>query len=193
MQANLVRVQVVTVTSVSPVHAHPAAVDELARTWWAWALAHGTLAFGLVAAEVAIVESIDGAPTVGEQRLVDFGTASAVVLVPLGLGLARSLRRSPWSCSAWRARRAVGSAVGAIAAVLAVTRVPTLVSRLIWHVSVDADEPLTTLTLSLQVLVSVGITGALVSFAVAEHRGAAPPHLLRASMNQSPEPTRRTP
>lgn len=163
-------------TSVSPVHVRPRAADELARTRWAWAVAHGAVAIGFVAADVAIGESIDGAPTAGEQRLVDGGAALAIVLIPLGLVLGRSLRRSIWSSAAWRERRLVAVGVGFLAAFVAVTRVPMLLSRLIWHVSLDVDEPLTTVSLTLQVLVSIVVNGALLVFAMAEHRNSSPPH-----------------
>lgn len=157
-------------TAAVPHPVAPRTIDDLARTRWAWVVAHGALTIGVVAAEATIGASIDGAATAEQQQLVDVGSALAVVLLPLGAGLSSALRWSASSPAAWRVRRSVAMAIGVVAATVAVIRIPGLLARLLWHISLDADEPLTTFSLSLQLAVAgVGI-GALMAFARSEQR-----------------------
>ena len=160
---------------VSPLHPRPGHADLTACSRWPWAFASGVTAIGLLAADLAIGEMIDGAPTAAGQRLVGTSALAALVLVPLGLGLRRLLRRSiDRSPPAGAARRPAAYVVGALAAGWAGTRVPMVLSRLLWHVSLDADEPLTTLSLGLQLLLSTFTTATVALIAIVEYRGTRP-------------------
>lgn len=163
-------------TQVSPLHLRPRAADELAASPWSWTFASGAVAVGLLAADVAIGELIDGAPTIAEQRVVDSAGLLAVVLIPTGLGLRRWLRRSSRLSTAGPGRRTAAVVLGVLAMLWAATRLPMLLSRVIWHVSSDADEPLTTVSLALQLLVSLLVTGIVALFAIAEHRAGTRPN-----------------
>ena len=156
--------------------AHPARmVDAIAGAWWSWTIARGALTIGLVAADVAVGESIDGAPTVREQWLVDVATTAAVVMLPVGVAAGRSLIRSPRAAAARSSRRTLAVMMAAVAIGLAVTRVPMQLSRVLWHVSLDADEPLTSWSLVAQLSVSVAVASALFVVAGVEYRRVTVP------------------
>lgn len=135
---------------------------------WPWALAYGAITVGAFSLDVAITEALDGAATPAQEQLL-WG-AAVVGLASLSLGVAAFVRLLFSSSSTLHVRRRVAVATTCVAGAIGVGRVGLLVERLVRHVSLDRDEPLTTVSLSLQIAIAATAAGAVVAFAFQQAR-----------------------
>lgn len=133
-----------------------------------WTLAYGAITVGAFSLDVAITEALDGAATPAQEQLL-WG-AAVVGLASLSVGVAAFVRLLFTSSSTLDVRRRIAVATVCVAGVIGVGRVGLFVERLVRHVGLDRDEPLTTVSLSLQIAVAAAASGAVMAFAFHQAR-----------------------
>ena len=134
--------------------------------WTVWALTSGAITFGTFAADVALTGMIDGAATRAEATLLWRTAVLAVVSLASGVAGYLRLVRSPTTDRWHERRRRLALTTAVVAAVIGAVRISILGGRLVRHVRLDRDEPLTTVSLALQVTVAVAGYGLLLTFAL---------------------------
>lgn len=138
--------------------------------WLAWHVVTAAVLVGLIAAEVAVNQAIGGAATAAQQTLLAWSIALAVLLIPAGV-VARSHLRGTDPRGA-RASAATDGWMAGIAGVVELARSSVFVSRLVDHVRLDRDEPLTTVSIALQLVIALTFAVGFAAFAALGRRRA---------------------
>lgn len=139
-----------------------------ARPWRNWALVYAAVTAGILSCEIAISVSIEGAATAAERSLIVWTVLLTGVTLPAGLAGYVSERRTGDPALGARMRGRLATAMGGFALLVGIGRVSVHARDLARHVGARADEPITTLSLALQLLFALASTAALTAFAVHE-------------------------
>lgn len=158
-------------SSHAPVMSAPAR-PSIAGPWTSWALVYAAVTAGVLSCEIALSMSIEGAATPAEQRWVLWAALLTGVTLPAGLAGHVAERRSGDPAHGARVRGRLAVAMGAFALLVGSGRVASHANRLFAHIDADADEPLTMVSLGLQLMIAMAATAALVAYA-AHERGRA--------------------
>lgn len=135
-----------------------------------WLLVFGTTSIGAFAAEVAATEAIAGAATPSQTRTLTTAAGIALLSLAIGIGVYTSLCRTTQSAPSSRTRRRLALLTVLVGGTMGVARVTSAGGRLVRHVELDRDEPLTTVSLALQTAVAFAAYAVLVAFALVESR-----------------------